>query len=124
MAVVQGSNAFLPGEIPRRKCRGKSAEAIVARRETGGWKMPAETVKPENCCREGLNWLATVRPRGGGAPDDPVWGRHRLLLATMGSMGRSGRTLWSSLYGRGNPSSDRNRPVRTRTPGGVGPVAG
>ena len=29
-AVVPGSNAFLPGEIPRRKCLGKSAEAIVA----------------------------------------------------------------------------------------------
>ena len=29
-AVAPGSNAFLPGEIPRRKCLGKSAEAIVA----------------------------------------------------------------------------------------------
>ena len=29
-AVVQWSNVLLPGEIPRRKCRGKSAEAIVA----------------------------------------------------------------------------------------------
>ena len=29
-AVVPGSNASLPGEIPRRKCLGKSAEAIVA----------------------------------------------------------------------------------------------
>ena len=27
---MPGSNAFLPGEIPRRKCLGKSAEAIVA----------------------------------------------------------------------------------------------
>ena len=29
-AVAPESNAFLPGEIPRRKCLGKSAEAIVA----------------------------------------------------------------------------------------------
>jgi hypothetical protein len=28
-AVVPWSNAFLPGEIPRSKCLGKSAEAIV-----------------------------------------------------------------------------------------------
>jgi hypothetical protein len=30
VAVVQGSNAFLPGEIPCRKWHGKSAEVVVA----------------------------------------------------------------------------------------------
>jgi len=38
--VVPGRNAFLPGEIPRRKCRGKSAEAIVVSREPGAGKCP------------------------------------------------------------------------------------
>ena len=37
-AVVPGSNAFLPGEIPRRKCLGKSAEAIVMSRKPGAAK--------------------------------------------------------------------------------------
>lgn len=35
VAVVQGSNAFLPGEIPRRKWRGKSAEVVVANSKPG-----------------------------------------------------------------------------------------
>ncbi|MFV0336975.1 MAG: hypothetical protein ACK5LK_01855 [Chthoniobacterales bacterium] len=35
LAAVQGSNAFLPGEISRRKCRGKSAEVIVAENKPG-----------------------------------------------------------------------------------------
>jgi len=35
VAVVQGSNAFLPGEIPRRKWRGKSAEVVVAENKPG-----------------------------------------------------------------------------------------
>ena len=47
-AVVPGSNAFLPGEIPRRKCRGKSAEAIVVSSEPGAKKMPAKTRIPED----------------------------------------------------------------------------
>jgi hypothetical protein len=29
VTVVQGSNAFLSGEIPKRKCHGKSAEVVV-----------------------------------------------------------------------------------------------
>jgi len=35
VAVVQGSNAFLPGEIPPRKCGGKSAEVVVAENKPG-----------------------------------------------------------------------------------------
>ena len=35
MAIVQGSNAFLPGEILRRKWRGKSAEVVVAENKPG-----------------------------------------------------------------------------------------
>jgi hypothetical protein len=50
-AAVQGSNAFLPGEIPRRKCRGKSAEAIVAVQRAGGVNTPVETKKPEDSMR-------------------------------------------------------------------------
>jgi hypothetical protein len=34
-AVVSGSNAFLPGEIPRRKWRGRSAEVVVAENKPG-----------------------------------------------------------------------------------------
>jgi hypothetical protein len=40
VAVVQGSNAFLPGEIPPRKCGGKSAEAVVMSNEPGVAKDP------------------------------------------------------------------------------------
>jgi len=65
-ADVQGSNAFLPGEIPRRKCRGKSAEAIVAEERAGGVNTPVETTKPEDSMNgEGLNWSAGIRPRIG-----------------------------------------------------------
>lgn len=35
VAVVQGSNAFLPGEIPPRKCGGKSAEVVVTESKPG-----------------------------------------------------------------------------------------
>jgi len=37
-AVVRGSNAFLPGEIPPSQEDGKSAEVVVMRRETGGYR--------------------------------------------------------------------------------------
>ena len=47
-AVAQESNAFLPGEIPWRKCRGKSAEAIVAMQRAGGVETPVETKRPED----------------------------------------------------------------------------
>jgi len=46
-AVVQGSNTLLSGELPRRKCLGKSADAIVARQRAGGGRPPVETKKPE-----------------------------------------------------------------------------
>ena len=46
-AVVQGSNTLLSGEIPRRKCLGKSADAIVARMRAGGEESPVETKIPE-----------------------------------------------------------------------------
>ena len=65
-AVVQGSNAFLPGEILRRKCRGKSAEAIVVEKRAGGVDTPVETKTPElSIIDEGLNWSAGIRPRIG-----------------------------------------------------------
>ena len=65
-ADVQESNAFLPGEIPWRKCRGKSAEAIVAEQRAGGVHTPVETKKPEDSMMgEGLNWSAGIRPRIG-----------------------------------------------------------
>lgn len=40
VAVVQGSNAFLPGEIPPRQCGGKSAEAVVVSSEPGTARGP------------------------------------------------------------------------------------
>ena len=65
-AVVQGSDAFLPGEIPRRKCRGKSAEAIVAEQRAGDVDTPVETKIPEvSMIGEGLNWSAGIGPRIG-----------------------------------------------------------
>ena len=54
-AVVPGSNAFLPGEIPRRKCLGKSAEAIVASNKPGAGKCPLKRRHRKSCAREGLN---------------------------------------------------------------------
>lgn len=39
-AVVQGSNAFLPGEISRPSDREKSAEAIVAISKPGAVSRP------------------------------------------------------------------------------------
>ena len=45
VAVVQGSNAFLPGEILPRKCGGKSAEVVVA--ETSRGSQTRVNSKPE-----------------------------------------------------------------------------
>ena len=65
-AVVWWRHAFLPGEIPRRKCRGKSAEAIVAEKRAGGVDTPVETKTPEvSMIGEGLNWSVGIRPRIG-----------------------------------------------------------
>ncbi len=47
VAVVQGSNAFLPGEIPRGKSCGKSAEVVVVCSEPGA-AMARVNSKPED----------------------------------------------------------------------------
>jgi hypothetical protein len=73
--VVPGSNAFLPGEIPRRKCRGKSAEAIVVSREPGAGKCPLKHEHRKTRAHEGLNWSVIIRPCGGGTAVDPEEGR-------------------------------------------------
>ncbi len=93
MAVVPGRNAFLPGEpersgdsltnflltvfrqIPRRKCRGKSAEAIVVSREPGAGKCPHKHEHRKTRAHEGLNWSVIIRPCGGGTAVDPEEGR-------------------------------------------------
>jgi hypothetical protein len=47
-AAVRGRTAFLPGEIPRRKCRGKSAEAIVVIEQAGSRNRLVSTKRPED----------------------------------------------------------------------------
>ena len=54
-AVVQGSIAFLPGEICRERSGQKSAEAIVPRSRTGGLEYAR------------LNWATRQRDRTGRA---------------------------------------------------------
>ena len=64
-AVVPGSNALLPGEIPRRKCLGKSADAIVPSGEPGAERRPCKHDHRKTRRREGLNRSAGIRPRNG-----------------------------------------------------------
>ena len=64
-AVVPGSNAFLPGEIPRRKCHGKSAEVVLLSSEPGDERRPYKHEHRKTRCQEGLNWSAGIRPRIG-----------------------------------------------------------
>ena len=107
--VARRRTAFLPGEIPWRKCLGKSAEAIV----------PAETPGRAELVG-GLPTAERIQ-----VPITSEGMRLPVSAAPMGSMGGLGRRLRATPYGGGQPwPSDRNRPVRTRTPGGVGLVAG
>jgi hypothetical protein len=122
-AVVQESIAFLPGEIWRERSGQKSAEAIVVgetsrgledarlNNDTGG--LTQRRAEPNGSV---LTAGQTPQPT---TPDGEAWTR----AGSMGSMWML-RTGFGSLLTRACPASERNRRVRTRTHGGVGPVAG
>ena len=62
-AVVQGSSAPLPGEIPRRKCRGKSAEAIVVAETSRSAQKHSKIAG--GLTRRRAEPMKNPRPRGG-----------------------------------------------------------
>ncbi len=119
---------LLPGEIPWRKCRGKSAEAIVVSSNepsVGGHalrgpknmevsvEMNGRTGKGFPNREEDMEYVQTSRSvRHEGLLD----GKH------VGIQERG--TAAAFFYTDSSFVFCRNRPVRTRTPGGVGPGAG
>jgi hypothetical protein len=72
-AVVSRSNAFLPGEIPRRKCRGKSAEAIVVANEPGAGKRPHKHETGSLDAMKGRTDEEFLDPVEGLHPDKASW---------------------------------------------------
>jgi hypothetical protein len=72
-AIVSRSNAFLPGEIPRRKCRGKSAEAIVVANEPGVGKYPHKHETGSLDAMKGRTDEESLDPVEGGQPDKASW---------------------------------------------------
>jgi len=120
--VVQGSIVPLPGEIWRERSGQKSAEAIVvgetsrgrdARLNDDTGSLTQRRAEPNGSV---LTADQTPQPT---TPDGEAWTRAGL----MGSMWML-RTGFGPLLMRACPASDRNRRVRTRARGGVGPVAG
>jgi hypothetical protein len=84
-AVVQGSNAFLPGEIPRRKCHGKSAEVVVAENKPGTVRGPRkhetgklESVKGRTDEEFSTAWrtLTPIKPVGQEVSESRHDGKH------------------------------------------------
>ncbi len=114
-AVARGSNAFLPGEVPRRKCRGKSAEAIVPSSEP-------DTQRPEDSM-PGRAEPTSEHPTAGRTPEPmtPGWARHPVSAVLMGSMGCTVRGPRITQCARRQLRAHcRNRRTRTRMSGGVG----
>lgn len=111
--VVQLQFAFLSGEVPRRKCLGKSAEAIVA----------LKPAKAEGA--KGRTGRLALDHRTASVRSDPEW--------VSGADGRSGWEAWSAwdwIFGFSRAVGvypwppDRNRRMRNRMSGGVGAGAG
>ena len=84
-AVVQGSNAFLPGEIPRRKCHGKSAEVVVANSKPGAGRGPLkqetgklDAVKDRTDEESSTTWrtLTPIKPAGEEVSESRHDGKH------------------------------------------------
>ena len=72
-AVVSRSNAFLPGEIPRRKCCGKSAEAIVVDSEPGAGKRPHKHETGSLDAMKGRTDEESLNPVEGRQPNKASW---------------------------------------------------
>ena len=62
-AAVRRSNVQLPGEIPRRKCRGKSAEAIVVAETSRSAQKHSKIAG--GLTRRRAEPMKNPRPRGG-----------------------------------------------------------
>ena len=85
--------------------------------------MPVQPAKPEVSPNEGLNRMGAPKPRTRRPSRQRQTARHGRELVRWEACGRSG-VGFGLLLTRACPVSDRNRRVRTRTHGGVGPVAG
>jgi hypothetical protein len=101
----QATYAFLPGEpersgdslpsrvfhlrrqIPRRKCRGKSAEAIVVSSEPGAGRGPFKLRIPEDSMSRRAEPMRNNPTAWRGSDPMKPDGEGALHLATMGSMG-------------------------------------
>ena len=119
--VVQGSIVPLPGEIWLERSGQKSAEAIVAgetSRSANEHSKIAGGLTQRRADPNGSVLTADQTPQP-TTPDGKAWTR----AGSMGSMWML-RTGFGPLLTRACPASERNRRVRTRTHGGVGPVAG
>ena len=118
--VVQGSIVPLPGEIWRERSGQKSAEAIVVgetSRSANEHSKIAGRLTQRRAEPNGSVLTADQTPQP-TTPDGEAWTR----AGSMGSMWTL-RTGFGPLLTRACPASERNRRVRTRTHGGVGPVA-
>ena len=112
-AVVQGSIVPLPGEISPPRGGEKSAEAIVVERTSRSAK---ERVKVAGGLSSMKGRTEQCPNRGKDAPADNAGRRGMDESLSDGKHVGIERGL--------RPARGRNRPVRTRTLGGVGPVAG
>jgi hypothetical protein len=107
----------MPWEVSRRHTSGIASRGLQTARineDTGSLDT-----------REGPNRSAGTRPPSRVHPQRPRLGEWAGWRTRMGSMGclRCGHCAASYVGGRPS-SSDRNRRMRTRMHGGVGPVAG
>lgn len=121
-AVVQGSTVLLPGETCRERSGQESAEAIVVGETSRSAEKHSKVAGGLTQRRAEPNGSVLTAWRTVNPPRTPD-GEVEPKVVTMGSM-------WALRSGSrpvphaGLPVSDRNRRVRTRTHGGVGPVAG
>ncbi len=129
--VAQGSITLLPGEPKRsgdgrrQTCRERSgqesAEAIVVgdtSRSANEHSKIAGSLTQRRAEPKG-SVLTADQPPQPTTPDGEAWTR----AGSMGSMWML-RTGFGPLLTRACQATERNRRVRTRTHGGVGPVAG
>jgi hypothetical protein len=122
--VVQGSNALLPGEIPPLKRRSEVSRGRSSVRtsrglkyarlnlETGSLDRPRRTEPKRNLLTGRRTWQ-TLKPDG----------LRRMRAFVSGSMWRFRDESKMVVPRYGETHACRNRPVRTRMPGGVGPAA-
>ncbi len=124
-AAVRRSKVPLPGEICPEKFWQKSVEVIVPRSRTGGLEYAR------------LNWATrqcdpgkdrTDKGQSDRVEDSEAIATDRwcaeLRASAMGSMGLPGQVDSACSHSALVAGSDRNRRIRSRMSGGVGPVVG